>query len=326
MSNIQRGRVVIYGGGVAGAVLAKLLCKDVKVTLVDPLDYFEVPMAAPRSLVDPDMVQQSIIAFSEALPQVEHIQAKLIELTPEGGLIEQNGQYSTLHADVSVLATGSQYANPLMRSTNGNATERQAFYQRYHTRLSEAERILIVGGGPIGVEVAAEIIQNYPSKLITLLDAGARLLRGTSEAAALHASQFLSSRGVNILLNQRLKNVNGLSEQVFGEAGVAQTDNGQSIPYDLLIWCGGGKANTSYMHQHYSHLLNVREQIRVNAALRSTIRISMRWVISQTLMKIRWRGMSKVRSRLCMPISLHNSINALYQQYINRRPVIQPWP
>jgi apoptosis-inducing factor 2 len=51
MQNRHQRKVVVYGGGVARALLAKKLARDVEVTLVDPLDYFEVPMAAPRCLL-----------------------------------------------------------------------------------------------------------------------------------------------------------------------------------------------------------------------------------------------------------------------------------
>lgn len=113
--------VVIYGGGVAGAVLAKALSATVPVTLVDPLDYFEVPMAAPRSMVDPAFSEGSIFSFSEAMPQVRHVRAKLEELLPDGktGLVLGSaGERQKIIGDVVVLATGSGFANKLMRGTD----------------------------------------------------------------------------------------------------------------------------------------------------------------------------------------------------------------
>jgi 2-polyprenyl-6-methoxyphenol hydroxylase-like FAD-dependent oxidoreductase len=48
VSTSAKKSVAIYGGGIAGAVLANRLSRDFNVVLVDPHDYFEVPMAAPR--------------------------------------------------------------------------------------------------------------------------------------------------------------------------------------------------------------------------------------------------------------------------------------
>lgn len=54
MSSRSDKRVVIYGGGVAGAHLAKELVETGSVTLADPNVYFEVPIAARRGLVRPE--------------------------------------------------------------------------------------------------------------------------------------------------------------------------------------------------------------------------------------------------------------------------------
>lgn len=54
---------MIYGGGMAGTFLAKKLCKDFAVTLVDSNEYFEIPMATPRSIVEPNFAEQAMIPF-----------------------------------------------------------------------------------------------------------------------------------------------------------------------------------------------------------------------------------------------------------------------
>src|SRR5712672_1794126 len=88
MTNDIAADVVIYGGGVAGAFLAKQLAGHIRVVIVDPLDYFEVPMAAPRNLVEPTYAQKSVWLFSVVLPSVHHIRSKLVLLTRDGGIIE----------------------------------------------------------------------------------------------------------------------------------------------------------------------------------------------------------------------------------------------
>lgn len=270
MSELATGKqVVIYGGGVAGAVLAKNLAAMANVTLVDPLDYFEIPMAAPRNLVRPEFAEQAIMSFAQALPMVRHVQGKLLELNEENGLVLTNdGKQIQLHADVTVLATGSRFANPLMRATHGTAVERKTFYRRFQQRLAHAQTILIVGGGPIGVEVAGEISENYPGKTITLLESGHRLLRGSTEKAARHASAVLAGRGVKIITGERLTASSGPSDDVFAAAGKAKTDKGQLLQYDLLVWCTGGQPNTAYMQKHFSDVLNDAGRIKVTPHLR----------------------------------------------------------
>lgn len=253
----------------AGALLAKALAPRLRVTLVDPNDYFEVPMAAPRSVVDPDFAATAIIPFAQALPGVQHVRGALTELRDDGGIVRlQDGREQRLSGDITVLATGSVFSNALVRATAAtSAEERKAFYRQYQGRIAQAQRILIVGGGPIGVEVSGEIVERYPDKQLTLLEAGPRLLAGTSEAAAQYATTFLHERGVTILTNERFDSA-GNRGDVFAGGGEARTDHGRSLGYDLLIWCIGGKPNTGYMQAHFASVLNAAGRIRVTPELR----------------------------------------------------------
>jgi apoptosis-inducing factor 2 len=263
--------VVIYGGGMAGAILAKNLCIDCNVTLVDSNDYFEVPMAAPRSLVTPDFASRSIIPLKLALPNVQLVRGTLKEFHGSTGIVSlPDGNELRMTATVTVLATGSSFSNPLMRATNARFEERQAFYAKFQTRLIQASRILIVGGGPIGVEVAGEISDNYPNKSITILNAGPRILMSTSEEAAQHAAAVLHSRGVHIICNEKLTHAESPESEVFAPAGEALTSSGRTISYDLIIWCIGGKPNTDYMEVNYPNLLDKVGRIRVTPHLRVT--------------------------------------------------------
>lgn len=262
-------QVVIHGGGMAGALLAKALSPQFRVTLVDPNEYFEVPMAAPRGLVDPDFAEGAIIPFAKALPGVTHVRGALTELRHDGSIVRlQDEQSQRLVGDVTVLATGSVFSNALVRAIGGTSVEeRKAFYRQYQSRIAGSRRIVIVGGGPIGVEVAGEIVEKYPSKQLTVLEAGPRLLSGTSEAAAEYAAKFLRERGVTILTDERFDDI-GNSTDVFAAGGEARTNRGRNIAYDLLIWCIGGKPNTSYMCAHFGAVLNEAGRIRVTPELR----------------------------------------------------------
>ncbi len=264
----QHSQILIYGGGVAGAILAKQLSDSAAVALVDPHDYFEVPMAAPRNLVKPEFADQAIISFAQALPKVRHLQGKLIELDKRSGQVQlTDGTLANLSADVTVLATGSTFANSLMRANDGNTAERKSFYRQYRDRIASSQRILIVGGGPIGIEVAGEITENYPEKSVTLIEASDRVLAGTSAKAAGHAAKVLKGRGVTIRTGERLIVSSDAAQNPFADGGEVLTSSGVRIAYDLLIWCTGGKPSTSYMNAYFSDVLNEAQRIRVTPYL-----------------------------------------------------------
>jgi NADH dehydrogenase FAD-containing subunit len=269
MSKTTDTSVVIYGGGMAGGLLARKLSSKVHVRLVDPLPFFEIPMAAPRNLVEPAFADKAVFAFSEALPDVEHIAARLVEFTTEGDIVEDaDGKRTLVTGGVSVLATGSRFANELVRATSGSMLDRKAYYRRFHDRLKNAQRVLIVGGGPIGVEIAGEILETWPGKKVTLVEAGPRLLAGTSETAATHAADFLRQRGVDIVLGERLQFDGGTLADPFGEAGSVVTSTGRELAYDLLVWSIGGRPNTAYMTPHFADSLDAAGRIKVGPDLR----------------------------------------------------------
>lgn len=267
-SPIAPNTIVIYGGGMAGALLAKALSPTLPVTLVDPLDYFEVPMAAPRNLVKADFADQAIVPFKSALPAVKHVKGKLITMSPSGGVIEDpRGKRSTLKGDVTVLATGSRFANELMRGVDHDAIRRKTFYVKYSERIQSARKIVIVGGGPIGVEVAGEITDAYRNKIITILESGPRILGATTEDVADHAMHLLRSRGVVVRTNERLVDGGSDPHDVFAKPGVAITTSGVHVPYDLMIWSTGGRPNTGYMREHYASVLNAQGRVAVTPEL-----------------------------------------------------------
>lgn len=260
--------VVIYGGGIAGAILARQLSPVAEVMLVDPLDYFEVPMAAPRNLVRPEFAQRSIVTFAQALPNVAHVQGRLIELSHAGGVIQSPmGELWLPQPDLTVLATGSRYANALLRGTEGAGEGRKAFYAHYSRRIADARRIVIVGGGPAGVEVAGEIADAHRDKHIVIIEAGPRILAGTSAQAAAHAGAWLQGRGVVVHTGERLLEGGADPSDVFAPGGTAVTSAGRRIPYDLMIWCTGGRPNTDYLRQHFASCLDARGRVMVTPEL-----------------------------------------------------------
>ncbi|WP_322028190.1 FAD-dependent oxidoreductase, partial [Burkholderia sp. BCC1977] len=232
-------------------------------------DYFEVPMAAPRGLVAPRIATDAIIPFTEALPNVEHLRGRLVELSPRGGLVDTAGGGRVfVESKITVLATGSRFANELVRAPEGTATERKAFYEKIHQQLAAAQRILIIGGGPIGVEVAGELTQTWPRKAITIVERGPRILAGTSAEVAAHAESVLRSRGVTILTNEQIAGADRSVEDVFAEGGEVKTGSGRQLSYDLALWCIGGRANTAYMQQHFGSVITPEGRIKVSADLR----------------------------------------------------------
>ncbi len=268
----QLKTIIIYGGGMAGTFLAKQLCQDFAVTLVDSNEYFEIPMATPRSIIQPTFAEAAIIPFAEALPQVKHIQGCLTKLHPDCSATVElaSGEQLHLQADLNVLATGSQFNNSLMRGQKQTKQQRLAFYQSFADQVKKAEKIILVGGGPIGVEVAGEINEQYPHKQLTIVEAGPRLLAGTANKVSCYAAKDLSRRGVKILTQTRLVHASHPPSCILNHTGQAKLSTGDVLDYDLIIWCTGGQPNTQFMQAHFADVLNAKQQIQVQPSLQVT--------------------------------------------------------
>jgi len=268
--------ITIFGGGVAGAHLARELSDDgFQITLVDPKEYFEVPMAAPRALVQPDFARQSTMRYADFLPGVKHVQASLKTLKPATSgnapiaeIVDSAGMVSDLTAgDLAVLCTGTAYGNPVLRADRGSQTDRLADFTSTHAQLKTAKSVLIIGGGPIGVEIAGEIIESMPGTKITIAEMADRILAGTSAKAAKIAADYLTRYGARILTRSRLNADHGPSGPAIQGPGVARGDDGTEISYDAIIWCTGGRPNTGFMAEHFADALNDQGRIRVDGNL-----------------------------------------------------------
>jgi apoptosis-inducing factor 2 len=262
-----KSKIAIYGAGMAGAILAHRLAEDFDVTVVAPTNYFEVPMAMPRLMVQPGFADKAIISIADALPKVKHIHGRLVELTDAGGLVDGNdGARRMVTGDISVMATGSRFAGHLVRSLSGTTEERKAVFHRLEASLSAARRILIVGGGPLGVEMAGEIVETWPGRSVTIVESGARILGDTAKAASTHAAKFLKQRGVALLIGERIESPTP-GDGVSVEPGEARTATGRLVGYDVILWCIGGRPNTEYLRAHFSDRLDLDGRVRVTPQL-----------------------------------------------------------
>src|SRR5215472_8859679 len=117
----------------------------------------------------------------------------------------------------------------------------------YHSESAPARlRVVIVGGGATGVELAAELhnttrvlaaygLENIdPERFleITLLDAGPRLLPMLPERIAAAVTKTLESIGVTVACSEQVVEVT---------ATEVKTRSGHAFPADLAVWAAGIK-------------------------------------------------------------------------------------
>ncbi|MEL6392229.1 MAG: NAD(P)/FAD-dependent oxidoreductase [Bacteroidota bacterium] len=257
-------RVVIVGGGFAGLKMARGISrKHYQVVLIDrnnfhqfqPL-FYQVAMAGlePSSIVFP---------FRKLFHGEENIYVRVTEVQ-EVDLEEKrlNTPLGICNYDHLIIATGANtnyFGNKLiqakslpMKSVSEALFLRNTILDDYETAVStpdyddrqELVDIVIVGGGPTGVELAGALAEmrktvlpkDYPELNVEaemdiyLVQAGDILLAGMSEKSGRKAEKYLQDLGVRVLLNTRVTNFDG---------ELVTMEDGSTIPTNKVIWAAG---------------------------------------------------------------------------------------
>ncbi|KAJ1718631.1 hypothetical protein LPJ61_006538, partial [Coemansia biformis] len=205
--------VVVVGGSYAGAAAAKRLAglsrrgyTGLKVTLVDKSTHYFHAVGFPKALVDAQYAEKTFLplaGFFGADTKHEYVNRQLAAVVDAHHIELDDGR--RLYYDYLVLATGGQAPAPV-NVTGRTKEEGLAEIRALRQGLEDAESVLVVGGGPVGVEVAGFVAATYPAKSVTLVHSRDRLLPeqfrvGVSNGAV----EKLSSLGVNVVLRDRVE-------------------------------------------------------------------------------------------------------------------------
>lgn len=254
----MKTQILIIGGGFAGVSTAQELEKrGIKTLLVDKKDYFEVTYAVLREVTDPKQTNGDARRYYRDILTGEFVQSAVEELKTTEAKLE-NG--NTIYFDKVILASGSRYPDlPLAKSTHSTSLfTRDSELNDYYEKLQQAATILIIGGGVVGVELAGEIAYAMPNIEITLAHNKDKLLAGFTNKAQHKALEQLQSLGVNIQFNAQYQNSRGKYIDI---------NSGKALNPSLVFKATGTVPNNEYLLQNFSHLLNDKGLIKVDANL-----------------------------------------------------------
>ncbi len=261
----DRERIVIVGGGFGGLQLARKLSRKDKyqVVLIDKNNYhqfqplfYQVAMAGlePSSIVFP---------FRKLFQGKKNMYIRVTEVTsvdPQSKTLQT--PLGFCNYDHLIVATGADtnfFGNEnIARNALPMKSVSEALYLRnnilddYEDALTtpdydprqELVDIVIVGGGPTGVELAGSLAEmkkhvlpkDYPELNIEeevdiyLIQSGGELLKGFSADSSAKALKYLTNMGVKVLLNSRVTDFDG---------NTVSLKDGRQIPSQKVIWAAG---------------------------------------------------------------------------------------
>lgn len=243
--------VVVVGGGYGGVTAAQALDPDADVVLVEPKDAFVHNVAALRATVDMNWADQLFYPYDRLLKRGRVLREWVVSVDPQG---VQLATGTRIRADYVVIATGTSYPPPAKVDTI-HAAQARTFYHNLTRSLYDARRILLLGAGPVGLELAGEINAQWPDKLVTILEPAADILSRSfvvgfkREAAAtlrLELHRQLDALGIEVILGTSLR------EQIPTPPGqtrtfTATTWSGRNITADIWFQCHGRRPAADIM-------------------------------------------------------------------------------
>ncbi|KDO46315.1 hypothetical protein CISIN_1g017664mg [Citrus sinensis] len=230
---VEKKKVVVIGGGVGGSLLAYHIQSFADVVLIDEKEYFEITWASLRAVVEPSFAVRSVINHGDYLSNVKIVVSTAVSIT-DTEVVTAGGQ--TFVYDYVVVATGHVESVPKSR------TERLSQYEKDFEKVKSANSVLIVGGGPTGVELAGEIAVDFPDKKVILVHRGPKLLEFVGSRASQIALDWLTSKKVEVILNQSVT-LNTISD------GLIETSSGETIDTDCHFMCTGKAMASSWLRE-----------------------------------------------------------------------------
>ncbi len=261
-------RIVIVGGGFGGLAFLKALENSpFQVVLIDKNNYHAFqPLLYQVATggLEADSIAYPLRKIVRKYKNLFFRMAEVLVVNPETKTVCTS--IGELTYDYLVVATGSQpnYFNFesikdklfVMKSVPQALDLRSYLLQNFEAALSalsighleEKLNVVIVGGGPTGVELAGALAEmkryifskDYPELDLSrmhlhLFEAADRLLAGMSDAASNYASRLLSEMGVIVHLNCGVNSYDG---------AVVSYGDEKTIVSGNVIWTAGVKGKT----------------------------------------------------------------------------------
>ncbi len=270
--NMQETDILIIGSGPAGlvaALTARKFYPNKKIVSIRENEELIIPCAIPYIFnrlddVEDDLINKKILTSHNILTTIGRVE-KIDKENKQAVLTDGNG----IKYDKLVLALGSKPVAVPIEGTNKKGVffvkKDFSYLRELKKEVLKAKKIIIIGGGFIGVEVAEEISGIEPKKEVTIIERSDHCLGKIFDSEFLKlAEEKLKEKGIK-LINSRLV------KRIFGPESVKGVvlDDETEVEADLVIVAIGAKPNID-LAKEAGLKIGQREEIWVDEYLRTS--------------------------------------------------------
>jgi NADH dehydrogenase FAD-containing subunit len=263
-STDARPTVVVLGGGYSGIKIAKALDDVADVTLVAPSDAFTHNSASWRALVEPEWLDRIFLPYDRLLHRGQFVRDAATAVDGRRVTLASGRE---LEPDHLILATGTSYPFPAKIAEPDTATAKARFRDA-HRDLLGADRVLVLGAGPAGLELAGEIKAFYPEKTVTVVGADDDVMPGPFDQGLRdELRRQLDKLGVELRLGSAVRSLPTAPPTARGEVTVT-TEAGEELTADVWYQAFGVRPATGYLRGALAAARRPDGYLRVDEHLR----------------------------------------------------------
>lgn len=263
-------QVVIVGGGYGGVQLAVQLDSYCKVILIDPKDAFHHNVGALRAIVEPAFIKKTLIPYEEMLKHGSCVKDRVVSCNISRKTVTLAGG-EEINYDYLVFACGSSVPFPGKVPLGTSMRDAEKLYNECADQVAKSNRIAVIGGGAVGVELVGELASDYPNKKVTLMHNRDQILdERLSQKLIKKIQDGLKALKVETVLGERV-NLDDLdfdSEKPWITGPVTlTTDQGTSVETDMVFRCTGLKVNSIAYQSKLSDKMEKNGSLKVDRYL-----------------------------------------------------------
>lgn len=226
--------ILVVGASFAGYHAARILASAVpsgyRVIVVEPHSHFHFTWAFPRFSVIPGHESKAFIPYGGYLSRAPNgavlwLRDAVVRLDNGKAILRSGAE--DVPFEYALVATGSSAAPPGRMGVDGKK-EGVEVLRRCQERVNSADRLVVVGGGAAGVEVATDAKALYPDKTVVLVHSRQEVMNRFGPELRDAARKGLEELGVELILGERLAREDK-------EEGVVVLSSGRRVPCDYLV-------------------------------------------------------------------------------------------